>query len=61
MFTRFMRLCNDGESSSSVVLVITTTIKRCGWGGEGGVFCNVDIVLTGMQCSRRCLFCCITA
>jgi len=42
VFIRFMRLCNDGEISSSVVLVITT-IKRCGWGG----FCNVGIVLTG--------------
>ena len=25
-------------------------------GGGGGVFCNVGIVLTGVQCSRRCLF-----
>jgi len=39
---RFMRLCNDGEISSSVVFIITT-IKRRGW--EGG-FCNVGIVLT---------------
>ena len=38
---RFMRLCNDGEISSSVVLIITT-IKRRGW----EVFTNVDIVLT---------------
>jgi len=29
---RFMRLCNDGDISSSVVLIITA-IKRCGWGG----------------------------
>ena len=34
VFIRFMWLCNDGEISSSVVLVITT-IKRHGW--EGGV------------------------
>jgi len=44
VFMRFMRLCNDGEISSSVVLIITT-IKRRGWVG-GGVFCNVGIVLT---------------
>ena len=31
VFIRFMRLCNDSEISSSVVLVITT-IKRRGWG-----------------------------
>ena len=43
VFIRFMRLCNDGEISSSVVLVITT-IKRRDWAG-GGVFCNVGIVL----------------
>jgi len=43
VFIRFMRLCNDGEISSSVVLIITT-IKRLG--GEKGVFCNVGIVLT---------------
>jgi hypothetical protein len=54
MFIRFMRLCNIGEISSSVVLIITI-IKRRGW---GGVFCNVGIVLTWVQCSRRCLFCC---
>jgi len=41
VFIRFMRLCNDGEISSSV-LVIITTIKRRGWGR--GVFCNVGIV-----------------
>jgi len=35
VFIRFMRLCNFGEISSSVVLVITT-IKRLGW--EGGCF-----------------------
>jgi len=34
VFIRFMRLCNDGEISSSVVLVITT-IKRRGEGGGG--------------------------
>ena len=43
VFIRFMRLCNDGEISSSVVLIIIN-IKRRGWGG--GVFCNVGIVLT---------------
>jgi len=31
-FVRFMWLCNDGEISSSVVLVITA-IKRSGLGG----------------------------
>ena len=31
VFIRFIRLCNDGEISSSVVLVITN-IKRRGWG-----------------------------
>ena len=41
MFIRFMRLCNDGEISSSVVLIITA-IKRRSWEG----FCNVGIVLT---------------
>jgi len=35
LFIRFMRLRNDGEISSSVVLIITT-IKRRGWGGRGG-------------------------
>jgi len=34
VFIRFMRLCNDGEISSSVVLIITT-IKRRGWEGGG--------------------------
>ena len=34
VFIRFMPLCNDGEISSSVVLIITT-IKRRGWGGGG--------------------------
>jgi len=28
VFIRFMRLCNDGEISSSVVLVITTNKRR---------------------------------
>jgi len=42
-FIRFMRLCNDGEISSSVVLIIAT-IRRLGCGGGGwGVFCNVGI------------------
>jgi len=58
VFIRFMWLCNDGEISLSVVLIITTA-KRRGWrserGGEGGVFFNVDFVLTRVQCSRRCL------
>jgi len=35
VFIRFMWLCNDGEISSSAVLVITT-IKRHGRGGGGG-------------------------
>ena len=43
VFIRFMQLCNDGEISLSVVLVITTN-KRRGWEGRG--FCNVGIVLT---------------
>ena len=43
MFISFMRLCNNGEISSSVVLIITT-IKRRDW--ERGVFCNLGIVLT---------------
>ena len=34
VFIRFMWLCNDGEISSPVVLVITT-IKRRGWGVSG--------------------------
>ena len=34
-----MRLCNDCEISSSVVLVITT-IKRRGWGGGGVLQCG---------------------
>jgi len=37
---RFMWLCNDGEISSSVVLIITT-IKRRGWG-----VCSVQNILT---------------
>jgi len=43
VFIRFMLLCNDGEISSPVVLVITT-IKKRGLSGGGG--CNVGIVLT---------------
>ena len=39
---KIMWLCNDGEISSSVVLIITA-IKRRGWGWG---FCNVGIVLT---------------
>jgi len=42
VFIRFMQLCNDGEISLSVVLIITT-IKRYDW-GSGGVFCNVVLV-----------------
>jgi len=34
VFIIFMRLYNDGEISSSVVLIITS-IKRRGWGGGG--------------------------
>ena len=34
VFVIFMQLCNDGEISSSVVLIITT-IKRRGCGGGG--------------------------
>jgi len=41
VFIRFMRLGNDGEISS--VVLIITTIKTHGWGG-GGVF-NGGIVL----------------
>ena len=41
VFVRFIRLCNDGEISSSVVLIITT-IKRRGW--EGGGFFSVGTV-----------------
>jgi len=36
VFIRFMRLCNNGEISSSVAVIITT-IQRCGWLGGGGV------------------------
>ena len=32
VFIRFMWLCNNGEISLSVVLIITT-IKICGWWG----------------------------
>ena len=42
VFIRSMRLCNDGEISSSVVLIITIIETVA---GEGG-FCNVGIVLT---------------
>jgi len=50
VFIRCMRLCNDGEISSSVVLIITT-IKRCGWVSLMWVLCWL-----GVQCSCRCLF-----
>jgi len=36
VFIRFMRLRNNGEISSSVVLIIIT-IKRRGWWGGWGV------------------------
>jgi len=42
VFIRFMRLCNDGEISS--VILIVTTIKRRGWLGGGGE-CSVLWVL----------------
>jgi len=51
VFIRFMRLCNDGEISSSVVLVITT-IKRCGLGGRG---CSVMWVLQNTHPSATSL------
>jgi len=38
VFIRFMRLCNDGEISSSVVLIITINKSR-GW--KGGV-CKIN-------------------
>ena len=41
VFVRSMRLCNDGEISSSVVLIITIIETVA-----GGGFCNVGIVLT---------------
>ena len=41
VFTGSVRLCNDGEISSSVFFIITIIIKR------GGGFCNVGVVLTG--------------
>jgi len=43
VFITFMRLCNDGEMSSYVVLIIITIKRR----GLGGGYCNVCIVLTG--------------
>jgi len=42
VFTKSMRLCNDGEISSSVGLIITIIEAVA---GEGGV-CDVGIVLT---------------
>jgi hypothetical protein len=47
MFTGSVRLCNGGEISSSVVLIITIIIKRI----RRGRFCNVVVVLTGVYCS----------
>jgi len=41
VFIRFMRLCNDGEISSSVIVIITT-IKGRGLRGGG---CSVMWVL----------------
>jgi hypothetical protein len=44
-FIRSMRLCNDGEISSSVVLIITViAVIETAAGGRG--FCNMGIVLT---------------
>jgi hypothetical protein len=42
VFIRSMRLCNDGEISSSVVLIIAIIETVAGGGG----FCNLGIVLT---------------
>jgi len=42
VFIKSMRLCNDGEISSSVGLIITIIETVA---GEGGV-CDVGIVLT---------------
>jgi len=44
VFIRSMWLCNDGEISSSLVLIITNIETVAG----GGWFCNVGIVLTGV-------------
>ena len=46
VFIRFMRLCNDGEISSSVVLIITT-VKRRGWGVLQCGYC------TDLACNAR--------
>jgi len=43
VFTRSVRLCNDGEISSSVVFDYYYYYKAQ-WGGG---FCNVGVVLTG--------------
>ena len=43
VFIGSMRLCNEGEISSSVVLIITIIESVA---GEGG-FCNVGVALTG--------------
>ena len=43
VFTRSVWLCNDGEISSSVGLIIITIRNVAG----GGWFCNVGVVLTG--------------
>ena len=37
VFIRFMWLCNDGEISSSVVLITTTFKGRGCWGGGDSV------------------------
>ena len=47
VFTGSVRLCNDCEISSSVVLIITIIIKRI----RRGRFCNVGVVLIGVYCS----------
>ena len=41
VFIRSMRMCNDGEISSSVVLIVTIIETVA-----GGGFCNMGIVLT---------------
>ena len=44
VFIRSMRLCNDGEISSSVVLIITI-IKTVAWGGGSvmWVLCSLGV------------------
>jgi len=48
VFIRFMRLCNNGENSPSVVLVITI-IKRRGWGGGGRCIFSLQLSYAGFQ------------